>query len=182
MQLMTRADTTGHLCRVGFLIAIGGVAASSATRYSPLTLASLEILKIDDTTITAAESVPQGHSQPRLEDLRQSAGLLPGDRHPIARARFGDPRRNVASAGPGRASLGDREGLRRPVRLFRPGGGAARAMPSSTPIRNNSRHGAERRRLDAFDDCRRQADRSSLLGKGPPTPISPAARPAANRR
>ena len=62
MQPMTRADTTGRLCRVGFLIAIGGAAAiaGATSVFAADACASLKDLKIDDTTITAAESVPAG--------------------------------------------------------------------------------------------------------------------------
>jgi feruloyl esterase len=62
MQLMKRANTLERLCRVGLLIAMGGAAAISGATSGRAAdaCASLKDLKIEDTTITAAESVPAG--------------------------------------------------------------------------------------------------------------------------
>jgi feruloyl esterase len=62
MQRMKCADTTGRFCRMGFVIVIGGaavIAGATAGRAADA-CASLKDLKIEDTTITAAESVPAG--------------------------------------------------------------------------------------------------------------------------
>jgi feruloyl esterase len=59
---MARADTMGRLRRVGFLIAIGlavAIAGVSSGR-APEACAALKDLRIDNTTIIAAESVPAG--------------------------------------------------------------------------------------------------------------------------
>jgi feruloyl esterase len=59
---MTRADTMGRLRRTGLLIAMSGVAAfagASPSRAADV-CAALKDLRIDNTTITAAESVPAG--------------------------------------------------------------------------------------------------------------------------
>jgi feruloyl esterase len=62
MQLMKCADMIGCLRRVGLLIAIGWVAAIAGADSSHAAdgCASLKDLKIDDATITGAESVPAG--------------------------------------------------------------------------------------------------------------------------
>jgi hypothetical protein len=62
MQPTTRADTMGRLCRVGFLIASAGAAAipGATSVFAADACASLKDLKIEATTITAAESVPAG--------------------------------------------------------------------------------------------------------------------------
>jgi feruloyl esterase len=62
MHLMKRTDTMGRLRRVGLLIAIGGGAAIAGADSSRAAdaCAALKDLKIEDATITAAESVPAG--------------------------------------------------------------------------------------------------------------------------
>jgi feruloyl esterase len=62
MQPMKRANTMERLCGVGFLIAIGGAATigGATPGRAADTCASLKDLKIEATTITAAESVPAG--------------------------------------------------------------------------------------------------------------------------
>jgi feruloyl esterase len=62
MQPMKCADTMGCLHKVGFLLAIGWAAAvADATSVRAAdACASLKDLKIEDTTITAAENVPAG--------------------------------------------------------------------------------------------------------------------------
>ncbi len=62
MQRMKCANTTGRFCRTGFVIAIGGAAliAGATSGRAADACASLKDLKIADTTITAAESVPAG--------------------------------------------------------------------------------------------------------------------------
>jgi feruloyl esterase len=59
---MTRAATVGRLRRTGFLIALGGAAAiaGATSVFAAEACASLKDLKIDDTTIASAESVPAG--------------------------------------------------------------------------------------------------------------------------
>ncbi|HEY1886285.1 MAG TPA: hypothetical protein VGG86_09560, partial [Roseiarcus sp.] len=59
---MTRADNLRRLWTAGFLIAIGGAAAiaDATSVFAADACASLKDLKIEDTTITAAESVPAG--------------------------------------------------------------------------------------------------------------------------
>ena len=203
MHLMKRTDTMGRLRRVGLLIAIGGGAAivgADSSRAADA-CAALKDLKIEDATITAAESVPAGSfTAADFEELWQPPGLLQGDRHRVAGARFGDPPRNVAPDGGMEGRIrGNRErGLRRPVRLSHPGGrttpGLCRHQHRSG---NGSRHGAERRRprrpprkmarlgvsRDSPHDGRRQRDHAGLLRQGIRlAPISLAARPAVSRR
>jgi feruloyl esterase len=62
MHLTKCADMIGCLRRVGLLIAIGGAAAIAGADSSHAAdgCAALKDLKIDDATITAAESVPAG--------------------------------------------------------------------------------------------------------------------------
>jgi hypothetical protein len=62
MQLMKCADILGRLRRVGLLIAIGCAAAivGANSGRAADACASLKELKIEDATITAAESVPAG--------------------------------------------------------------------------------------------------------------------------
>ena len=62
MQRMKCANTTGRFRRTGFVIAIGGAAliAGATSGRAADACASLKDLKIEDTTITAAESVPAG--------------------------------------------------------------------------------------------------------------------------
>jgi feruloyl esterase len=62
MQPMKRANTVGRLRGVGLLIAIGGTAAiaGATSGRAADSCAALKDLKIEDTTITAAESVPTG--------------------------------------------------------------------------------------------------------------------------
>ncbi len=62
MQPVTRADNLRGLWTTGFLIAIGGAAAiaGATSAFAADACASLKDLKIEDTTITAAESVPAG--------------------------------------------------------------------------------------------------------------------------
>ena len=62
MQVMKRANTMERFRRVAFLIAIGGTAvvAGATSGRADEACASLKDLKIEDTTITAAESVPAG--------------------------------------------------------------------------------------------------------------------------
>jgi len=62
MQLMKCADILGRLPRAGLLIAIGGAAAIAGltSGRAAEACASLKDLKIEDTTITAAEAVPAG--------------------------------------------------------------------------------------------------------------------------
>ncbi len=128
MQPMKRAKTMDRFRRVGFLIAMGGLAAiaRATSGHAAEACASLKDLKVENTTITAAESVPAGIvHRAQLEELRQSACLLPGDGHPIARARFGDPHRNVASAGgmEGRLRGNRKRRLQRRFQLPHSGGG-----------------------------------------------------------
>ena len=203
MQLMKCADTMERLRRVGLLIAIGWAAAivGANSGRAADACASLKDLKIEDATITAAEGVPAGSfTAADSKSLRQSAGLLQGDRHRVARARLGDPPRNVASAGgmEGRVRRNRERRLRRPVQLSHPGGGTAPGLCRHQHRSGNGpRDGAERRRhrrspgemarlgvsFDSPHDGRRQADRISLLRQGVrATPISPAARPAVSRR
>jgi feruloyl esterase len=62
MHRMKCADTTGRLRRLGLLIAMSGaiaIAGATSGRAADV-CASLKDLKIEDTTITAAESVPAG--------------------------------------------------------------------------------------------------------------------------
>jgi len=94
MLLTKCADMSGCLRTAGYLIAIWASAIAGAeSGHAAEGCASLKDLKIDDATITAAESVPAGivHGC-RFEELRQPAGVLPGDRHAIARARLIDSR------------------------------------------------------------------------------------------
>src|ERR1700690_4523269 len=62
MQLMKCADRIGCLPKVGLLIAIGWAAAIAGADSGRAADAcpSLKDLKIDDATITGAESVPAG--------------------------------------------------------------------------------------------------------------------------
>jgi feruloyl esterase len=62
MQPMKRANTVGRLRRVGLLIAMSGAAAiaGATSGRAADSCAALKDLKIEDTTITAAESVPAG--------------------------------------------------------------------------------------------------------------------------
>ena len=62
MQPMKRAKTMDRFRRVGFLIAMGGVAAiaRASSGHAAEACASLKDLKVENTTITAAESVPAG--------------------------------------------------------------------------------------------------------------------------
>jgi feruloyl esterase len=59
---MKRANTLERLCRVGLLIAMGGAGAigGATSGRAADDCASLKDLRIEDTTITAAESVPAG--------------------------------------------------------------------------------------------------------------------------
>ena len=60
MQPVTRADNLRRLSTAGFLIAIGGAAAiaGATSAFAADACASLKDLKLDDTTITAAETRP----------------------------------------------------------------------------------------------------------------------------
>jgi feruloyl esterase len=62
MQPITRAHAAGRLCRAGFLTAVCGTAAiaGATSALAADACASLNDLKVEDTTITAAESVPAG--------------------------------------------------------------------------------------------------------------------------
>jgi feruloyl esterase len=62
MQPVTRADNLRRLWTAGFLIAIGAAAAiaGATSAFAADACASLKDLKIEDTTVTAAESVPAG--------------------------------------------------------------------------------------------------------------------------
>ena len=62
MQPMKRAKTMDRFRRVGLLIAMGGLAAiaRATSGHAAEACASLKDLKIEDTTITSAESVPAG--------------------------------------------------------------------------------------------------------------------------
>jgi feruloyl esterase len=62
MQPLTRADNLRRLRTAGLLIAIGGavVVAGGTSAFAADACASLKDLKLEDTTITAAESVPAG--------------------------------------------------------------------------------------------------------------------------
>ena len=73
MHLTKCADTIGRLRRLGLLIAIGGAAVIAGANFSHAAdaCASLKDLKIDDATITGAESVPAGSfTAGELEELR----------------------------------------------------------------------------------------------------------------
>jgi feruloyl esterase len=62
MQRMKCVDTMGRLRRLGLLITVGGAAAiaGATTSRAADVCAALKDLKIEDTTITGAESVPAG--------------------------------------------------------------------------------------------------------------------------
>ena len=203
MQLMTRADTTGRLCRVGFLIAIGGAAAiaGATSVFAADACASLKDLKIDDTTITAAESVPAGSfAAPELKTYanlpafcRVTATLSPV-RDLAIHVEMWLPQEGWKGVfeGTGNGGYGGRfvysvlaAGLRRGYAVINTDQGTIPA----TALNGDDLVGHPVKWRDwgfaatQLDDGRRQADRSSLLWQGgPPTPISLAARPAANRR
>ena len=179
MHLMKCADTMGRLRRVGLLIAIGWAAAivGANSGRAADACAALKDLKIEDATITAAESVPAGSftaadskSYANLPAFCRVTATVSPVHDSAIRLEMWLPQEGWKGVfeGTGNGGYGGR------FIYPSPGGGTASGLcRHQHRSGNGSRHGAERRRprrspgemarlgvsRDASHDGRRQTDR-----------------------